>query len=937
MKYNCVLFSTVLLLAVLFSCRSAPQTPQADMWSMLAQGDERARDFFLGEFDVHSTDSAGRTPLHYAADQDNAVFAGFFIALGANPNARDSSGHTPLGVCAEKNAVNAAEVIARAGADIHMPSNSGLSPARAALRMNNDRFLHAILTPANHNSTDNDGKTILHIASELGNITAVKTILDAIDSNHEQERLVSAGSRNNPLDLRDANGHNPLDIAFSRPDSQNHMEVAELLILSGAISDNAINEFFAPAARNANYNFRNASGMAVLHFAARNAHEGLISFLLTKNSNVNIRDASGITPLHEAVRSGHTNIISLLLRSGADINARDAKENTALHIAAPSNTHASVIRLLLQNNANPNLRDEFGDTPLHVLITLNRDPETVQALLGGNVDITVRNMKGQTPLHHAVQENRLSLIPLLIQARSNVFAADNAGITPFDKAMERRGSILDALITPLTAQQTDSSGNTMLHIAISNRADILTIEKILSHNVQVNARNREGDTALHIAARENHREAGTYILSTGSADIFSYNSSDESPLRIALTHSQGVLPWMFTPQTVGSRDGMGNTMLHYVAEWKYDRHISFIVQNGVHTEAVNAIGETPLFASAKHDGVSTIHTLLATNANLHARDSTGNSALHSAVRWNAQNAVHALINEGIDVNTHNLNGTTPLHDSVSLGLTNIAVILLNQGAQLEVRDTGGNTPFMIAVRSGFLSSVELLASFNANPMTRNINGDTPLHYAVQMENAPMIQTLLDLNASIHARNTRNRTPFQIALRQAPGTLPALLTRTRINSPDDFGNSPLHVALQERVSPDTLRIVISRGTDLNNVDSNGRIPLRLAVDMDEWEYAGILANAGSNPFSTAVDNRTPAEVTIARGEDPIRAVFSGPAINRIDGSGNTVLHYAARMGRPDSISLLLELGANRTIRNISSESPADVAIRWNNRENAALLN
>jgi hypothetical protein len=44
-----------------------------------------------------------------------------------------------------------------------------------------------------------------------------------------------------------------------------------------------------------------------------------------------------------------------------------------------------------------------------------------------------------------------------------------------------------------------------------------------------------------------------------------------------------------------------------------------------------------------------------------------------------------------------------------------------------------------------------------------------------------------------------------------------------------------------------------------------------------------------------------------------------------------------MGRPDSISLLLELGANKSVRNIAAESPADIAMRWNHRENAALLN
>jgi ankyrin repeat protein len=108
-------------------------------------------------------------------------------------------------------------------------------------------------------------------------------------------------------------------------------------------------------------------------------------------------------------------------------------------------------------------------------------------------------------------------------------------------------------------------------------------------------------------------------------------------------------------------------------------------------------------------------------------------------------------------------------------------------------------------------------------------------------------------------------------------------------------------------------------------------------MNEWELAKVLSDAGSDPFSVAVDHKTAGEIAIARGSDAIRSVFSGKAISAKDGSGNTVLHYAARMGKPESITLLLELGAVKSARNISAESPADIALRWNNRENASLLN
>ena len=319
----------------------------------------------------------------------------------------------------------------------------------------------------------------------------------------------------------------------------------------------------------------------------------------------------------------------------------------------------------LANGANPNLRDEHGESPLHIIITLNRNPDVAQTLLGGGADVTIRNMDGKTPLYLAVEQNRLGVIPLLLAYGSDVFAADNSGITPFDRAMRDNEAALNVLITPETIHQSDNAGNTLLHAAVKNRGASKLIAFILDQRALVNARNKEGETALHIAVRMNQRENGEFLISRG-ADIFAANSAGESPLYLALASSGGVRQWLFNPRTITARDGLGNTMLHYAAQWKMDTHISFIIQRGATLEAANATGETPLFMAVKNDGASTVRTLLNAKANLHARDSFGNSVLHAAVRWNAVNSSRTLIDSGIDINGHSLSGNTPLHDAVRL-------------------------------------------------------------------------------------------------------------------------------------------------------------------------------------------------------------------------------------------------------------------------------
>jgi len=918
-----VLVVLILLALVVSACATKKiedTDPLDPVWRLLKSGDEKAKGFFLGEVEVNAVDPEGKTPLHYAAERKDPQLASFFLALGADPNTLDHTGQSALGISITQNDPATAAVIAAGKANIHMPIKNGTA-ADIALGKGNGIF-KALLTPATINSTDDKNNTVLHMATNSGNLLAVVDIISVMGSSTE------ALNKKNNVDKT------ALDYALDRPDSRAHIEIAEQLILIGGFSDSPIFSYFGPAARGANFNSRRNEGLAPIHYAVMNNYMGMLTFLLEKRVDLNIKSTSGATPLHEACRSGRIEIINLLIANGADVNAVDAKGNSALHTGIPSQVHREVITILLENEANPNIRDEHGDTPLHIAIVLNRSAEVVQALLNGSADVHIRNIQGKTPLYLAVQERRNAIIPLLITYGSEVFAADNSGTTPFDLASKNFDSIFQLLVTPETVIQRDSAGNTMLHATVKNRGNSMQINAILDQKAPVDARNRDGDTALHLAVRLNQKENGEFLMTRG-ANIFSLNSAGHSPLYIAFT-SKPIREWMINSNTILARDGLGNTMLHYAAQWNLLSAIPIIIKNGISVEDTNATGQTPIFMAITNDSPPTIKVLIDNNANIEARDTQGNSLLHAAVRWNALKSASFLIDNGIDTNVFSLNGNTPLHDAVALGMSEIESLLIAKGANLEVRNIDGNTPFMEAVRGAITASIEKLASSGADTSTRNIRGDTPLHIAVNMDKPDIVAILIKMNASIHARNTKNRTPFQTSLTVSPRMVSALLTGGRVNIPDDMGNSTLHVAIQERASVDIIKTIINSGARINTVDNNGKTPLRLAVDMNSYDAAKIIADSGADPFMAAVDNKTPAEISFAKGAECVRALFSGRAINSRDSSGNTILHLAARYGNPEVINILIQLGANRTLRNIATESPYDIAVRWNKKENADLL-
>jgi len=197
--------------------------------------------------------------------------------------------------------------------------------------------------------------------------------------------------------------------------------------------------------------------------------------------------------------------------------------------------------------------------------------------------------------------------------------------------------------------------------------------------------------------------------------------------------------------------------------------------------------------------------------------------------------------------------------------------------------------------------------------------------------------LLNWGSSIHARNSLDRTPFQNALASSPQMVRTLLADGRAARADDYGASPLHVAIQERSSLEMIRTILSLGSRLSALDFDGRTPLRIAVDSNQWEVAKFLADQGADVYLSARDGRTPAEIILTKGESAIQAIFSGRAISSRDASGNTILHYAAQIGNTAVIRQLMDLGANKDLQNIASERPADIAHRWSHFQAELLLN
>lgn len=212
-------------------------------------------------------------------------------------------------------------------------------------------------------------------------------------------------------------------------------------------------------------------------------------------------------PLTWAAMAGRTEAVRLLLENGADVNIKSRDGSTPLHGAAFFG-RTDVVKILLENGANLEARNDDGATPAEALYV---DWETT-AFIGGFVGVAVE--KEDIPV---IQMGRNEIAKLFgVDAPSqeaNTFSPQRLSGAAFAGDVAVMKQALTDGADPNT--KDPQSGNTLLTTAaLMGHTEIVTL--LLEHGADVNSRNRDEGTALHIAAFFGRTETVKLLLEKGA-------------------------------------------------------------------------------------------------------------------------------------------------------------------------------------------------------------------------------------------------------------------------------------------------------------------------------------------------------------------------------------------------------------------------------------
>jgi ankyrin repeat protein len=805
------------------------------------------------------------------------------------------------------------------GADPFILDVGKTSPAQVALQ-SDINILDAMFNSKNINNTGTDGRTILHYAAD-----ALMT--------REVDLLLSKGAS---VQIKDKTDKTALDLVLLYPDKIEAAQIAEKLILRGANPSYPEFSWFSSTVRAPDYNaVRFSNGNTPLHEAITRRQSGFALFLLLNKIDPDLKNLSGEAPLHAAVKSGYVEGAALLLKNRANPDILDANQNTPLHLTIPQASRLEMVKLLLSYKANPALLDNQGNTPLHKAVMQFYAPEIVDTLIQAGAPVNAQNAKGDTALILCARTEHYEYAKSLIEAKADIFKMNQAGENALKIALSKGYKAVDNIVLPSNVNQSDDNSNSVLMTAVSQRApaDILTL--ILSKGADPNARNKEQDSALHIAVRHNYAEQGVVLLDA-NADIFQYNAQQENPLFLALTARPAPLEWFFRPNVIAARDANGDSVVHHAARKNLPEGIAYLIKKGASLDVLNNALETPLHTAAKYDAMDAIRYLVGAGSSLKAADIKGDIPLQSAVLAGAERAAEQLIDAGSPLESQNYAGETALHQAAKNNNSPIVRLLTSKGAQTEIQDSRGFTPLAAAAANGAYDAASDLLKAGALIDTRDNSGSTPLYQAVSGTHIALVRLLLMNNADIHALNARGLTPFRLSLVKDPQIAAEFYTDKLINRPDSNGDAVLHILVNDGVNQEILATALKYGANPNARNAKGDTPLTLALRKNDLNSAIALIKGGASLFVSNADNNSPLSLIFSMDAGARSKLFSVAGVNDADYNGETLLHYAVRANNKDAVRDLLSLGADKGTKNRRGETPFDLAQAKGYQEIADLL-
>uniref|UniRef100_A0AAY4B662 Poly [ADP-ribose] polymerase n=1 Tax=Denticeps clupeoides TaxID=299321 RepID=A0AAY4B662_9TELE len=678
---------------------------------------------------------------------------------------------TPLHFAAGFGRKDVVEHLLQTGANVHARDDGGLIPLHNACSFGHAEVVSLLLCQgADPNARDNWNYTPLHEAAIKGKIDVCIVLLQ-----HGADPNIRNTDGKSALDLADPSAKAVL--------TGESLFKTSFLPSSFRMSGNEEKLMALLTPLNVNCHASDGRKSTPLHLAAGYNRVRIVQLLLQHGADVHAKDKGGLVPLHNACSYGHYEVTELLLKHGACVNAMDLWQFTPLHEAASKN-RVEVCSLLLSHGADPNLVNCHGKSAVDMAPT----PELKDRL--------TYEFKGHSLLQ-AAREADMAKVKKTLALEIINFKHPQTHETALHCAVAsphpKRKQVTELLLRKgANINEKNKDFMTALHV-VAEKAHNDIMEVLQKHGAKMNAVDTLGQTALHRAALAGHLQTCRLLLSFGA-----------DPSIVSL---QG-----FTAAQMGNEA------------------VQQILNENIPVR--NSDVDYRLLEAAKAGDLDTVKQL-CTPQNVNCRDLEGrhSTPLHFAAGYNRVSVVEYLLHHGADVHAKDKGGLVPLHNACSYGHYEVAELLVRHGASVNVADLWKFTPLHEAAAKGKYEICKLLLKHGADPTKKNRDGNTPLDMV--KEGDTDIQDLLRGDAAL----------LDAAKKGCLARVQKLCSPENINCRDTQGrnSTPLHLAAGYN-NLEVAEYLLEHGADVNAQDKGGLIPLHNAASYGADDIRALLMDA-----------------------------------------------------------------------------------------------